>query len=105
MPSSGEMVYRVISSERLPQQVGPEEFHYSDRFQMAAMACPCGCGHRILLNVADQHSLEINEGRPTVKPSILVADAACLSHFWLTDGRMVAAEEWSAAKVKRVMAA
>jgi hypothetical protein len=102
---TAETVYRVIESERLPHQVGPQEFHYSNRFQMAAMACPCGCGHRILLNLADQHALEVRRGRPTVTPSILVADARCLSHFWLTDGRVIGAEKWSAAEVQDVMAA
>jgi hypothetical protein len=40
-----------------------------------------------------------------VRPSILAADATCLTHFWLTDGRVVAAEQWSAAEVQDVMTA
>jgi hypothetical protein len=56
-----------------------------------------------MLNLADQHSLEIDEGRPTVRPSILVADAPCLSHFWLTGGLVSNAESWSATAVQEVM--
>lgn len=98
-------LYRIIESERLPAIVGAQEFHYSRRFQMAALACPCGCGHRIMLNLLDQHSLKIEGGRPTVHPSILVADAPCLSHFWLRRGSVSYAQQWSQAEVDKVMAA
>ncbi|MGV3571408.1 MAG: DUF6527 family protein [Ramlibacter sp.] len=70
---------------------------------MAALACACGCGHRVMLNLLDQHALEIKGGMPTVCPSILVADAPCLSHFWIREGEVLWAEQWSRAKVDRVM--
>jgi hypothetical protein len=98
-------LYRVIESERLPPTVGAHEFHYSARFQMAALACACGCGHRVMLNLLDQHTVEFDNDLPTVCPSILVADAPCLSHFWITKGEVVWAEHWSKSTVDRVMAA
>jgi hypothetical protein len=98
-----ERVYRIIESEKLPAQVGPFEFHYSRRFEMAAVACPCGCGHRIMLNLLDQHELKVEGGHPTVIPSILVSDASCLSHFFITRGKVDWAEKWSKATVERVM--
>lgn len=99
--SSG--VYRIIESERLPPQVGPFEFHYSRRFEMAALACACGCGHRVMLNLLDQHHLAIDGGLPTVTPSILVADAPCLSHFFIRSGQVEWAQQWSKKTVDRVM--
>jgi hypothetical protein len=96
-------IYRVIESERLPSTVGPFEFHYSRRFDMAALACACGCGHRVMLNLLDQHHLDIEDGLPTVTPSILVSDAPCLSHFFIRRGRVQWAEHWSQKTVDRVM--
>lgn len=96
-------LYRIIESERLPAQVGPFEFHYSRRFEMAALACACGCGHRVMLNLLDQHQLTIEGGLPTVSPSILVSDAPCLSHFFLRRGRVEWAEKWSKKTVDSVM--
>ena len=96
-------VYRIVESERLPSQVGPFEFHYSRRFEMAALACACGCGHRVMLNLLDQHQLVIEEGLPTVTPSILVSDAPCLSHFFINRGRVEWAQQWSKKTVDRVM--
>jgi len=96
-------VYRIIESEKLPPQVGPFEFHYSRRFEMAALSCACGCGHRVMLNLLDQHHLVIEDGLPSITPSILVSDAPCLSHFFIRRGRVAWAEQWSKKKVDHVM--
>lgn len=96
-------VYRIIESERLPTSVGPFEFHYSRRFEMAALSCACGCGHRVMLNLLDQHHLDIEGGLPSVTPSILVSDAPCLSHFFIRRGRVEWAQQWSQQTVDRVM--
>ena len=99
---SGE-VYRIIEAKTLAPRVGPFEFHYSQRFEMAALSCPCGCGHRVLLNLLDQHRLVIEGGLPTVTPSILVSDAPCLSHFYVSRGRVQWAQQWSKQTVDQVM--
>ncbi|PWF49393.1 DUF6527 family protein [Massilia glaciei] len=96
-------VYRIIESERLPSQVGAFEFYYSRRFEMAAMACACGCGHRVMLNLLDQHQLIVEEGLPTITPSILVSDAPCLSHFFVRCGEVEWAQQWSKKMVDNVM--
>jgi hypothetical protein len=96
-------VYRIIESEMLPPQVGPFEFHYSRRFEMAALSCACGCGHRVMLNLLDQHQLVIEDGLPSVTPSILVSDAPCLSHFFIRRGQVEWAQRWSKKTVDRVM--
>ena len=99
---SGE-VYRIIEAETLSLRVGPFEFHYSQRFEMAALSCPCGCGHRVMLNLLDQHRLVIEGGLPTVTPSILVSDAPCLSHFYVSRGHVQWAQQWSKQTVDQVM--
>lgn len=96
-------LYRIIETERLPAQVGPFEFHYSRRFEMAAMSCACGCGHRVMLNLLDQHELVVEDGRPTISPSILVSDAPCLSHYFIRRGKVEWAQQWSKKTVDRVM--
>ncbi|WP_420798797.1 DUF6527 family protein [Geothrix edaphica] len=70
---------------------------------MAALACACGCGHRVMLNLLDQHHLSIEGGSPTVTPSILVSDAPCLSHFFIRRGQVEWAQQWSKKTVDRVM--
>ena len=96
-------VYHIIVSESLPSHIEPFEFHYSRRFEMAALACPCGCGHRVMLNLLDQHQLLIEEDLPTVVPSILVSDAPCVSHFFIRRGRVEWAQRWNEKTVDRIM--
>ena len=96
-------LYRIIESEKLPPHLGPFEFHYSRRFEMAALSCACGCGHRVMLNLLDQHQLVIEDGLPSVTPSILVSDAPCLSHFFIRRGQVEWAQHWSKKTVDRVM--
>ena len=96
-------VYRIFECERLPPKVEPFEFHYSRRFEMAALACACGCGHRVMLNLLDQHHLIIENGLPTITPSILVSDAPCLSHFFIWKGEVEWAQHWSKKSVDKVM--
>jgi len=98
-------VYHIVESETLPAEVGPFEFYYSPRFEMAALACACGCGHRVMLNLLDQHQLVIEDGLPTVDPSILVSDAPCLSHFFIRRGEVEWAQHWSKERVDKVMQA
>ncbi|WP_413184522.1 DUF6527 family protein [Paraburkholderia sacchari] len=70
---------------------------------MAALACACGCGHRVMLNLLDQHQLVIKGGLPTVTPSILVSDARCLSHFFIRRGQVEWAQQWSEKRGDMVM--
>jgi len=98
-----DRLYRIIESDRLPSEVRAYEFYYSRRFEMAALACACGCGHRVMLNLLDQHHLVIEGKFPTVTPSILVSDAPCLSHFFIRRGQVEWAQQWSKETVDRVM--
>jgi hypothetical protein len=38
--------------------------------------------------VPDGHRIDVNGNAPSITPSILVADAPCHSHFYITDGEV-----------------
>jgi hypothetical protein len=57
----------------------------------AAFECPCGHGHRIVLNLQPEHRprwrLSLIGQRPSLRPSVdSRLDLRC--HFWLTGGRV-----------------
>jgi hypothetical protein len=55
------------------------------------MACPCGHGHRIDLNLAHGDRARWNvEGhkRPWISPSVDVKNPGRRCHFWLRDGQI-----------------
>jgi len=79
-------VYEVV--ERIPKVLRPGIVYHNIEFELAALACACGCGHRISLLVPDGHRITVEGSVPSITPSILVADAPCHSHFYITDGEV-----------------
>ncbi|MET4260045.1 hypothetical protein ABIC09_005005 [Bradyrhizobium sp. S3.12.5] len=83
--------YRAV--ERLPKQLEQGVLYHSAEFEVAALSCACGCGHRVMLLVPDSHQVSQQNGFATVRPSISVCDAPCKSHYIITSGKV----QWLAA--------
>lgn len=83
--------YRAV--ERLPKQLERGVLYHSPEFEVAALSCACGCGHRVMLLVPDSHQVSQQNGFATVRPSISVCDAPCKSHYIITSGQV----QWLAA--------
>jgi hypothetical protein len=78
--------YRAV--ERLPKQLEQGVLYHSPEFDVAALSCACGCGHRVMLLVPDSHQVSQQNGFATVRPSISVCDAPCKSHYIITSGQV-----------------
>jgi Family of unknown function (DUF6527) len=78
--------YRTV--ERLPKQLEQGVLYHSPEFEVAALSCACGCGHRVMLLVPDSHQVSQQNGFATVWPSISVCDAPCKSHYVITLGQV-----------------
>lgn len=81
-------VYRAV--ERIPKPLINGVVYHSEEFEVGALLCACGCGHRVSLLVPDSHQVTSEGGMATVRPSIAVCDAPCKSHYYITAGRV----EW-----------
>src|SRR5258708_4785076 len=81
-------VYQAV--ERIPKQLNSGVVYHTEEFEIAALLCACGCGHRVMLLVPDGHQVSSEGGTATVRPSIAVCDAPCKSHYFITAGRV----EW-----------
>lgn len=81
-------VYQAV--ERIPKQLASGVVYHSEEFEVAAVLCACGWGHRVVLLVPDSHQVSSKGGMATIRPSIAVCDAPCKSHYIITDGRV----EW-----------
>ncbi|MBB2708164.1 MULTISPECIES: DUF6527 family protein [Rhizobium] len=80
--------YQVV--ERIPKPLMPGIVYHSEEFEVGALLCACGCGHRVSLLVPDSHRINEQGGMATVRPSIAVCDAPCNSHYFITAGEV----EW-----------
>jgi Family of unknown function (DUF6527) len=81
-------IYQAV--ERIPKQLDSGVLYYSEEFEVAALLCACGCGHRVMLLVPDSHQVSSKGGMAMVRPSISVCDAPCKSHYFITAGKV----EW-----------
>jgi hypothetical protein len=84
------MNFTYQAVERLPKQLDNGVVYHSKEFEVAALLCACGCGHRVMLLVPDSHQVSSERGFATVRPSIAVCDAPCKSHYFIRAGRI----EW-----------
>lgn len=79
-------VYQAV--DRIPKPLLSGVVYHSEEFQIGALLCACGCGHRISLLVPDSHQVTSEGGFATVRPSIAVCDAPCKSHYVISAGRV-----------------
>ena len=84
------MKFSYQAVERIPKQLSSNVVYHSEEFELGALLCACGCGHRVMLLVPDSHQVTSENGMATVRPSIAVCDAPCKSHYFITAGRV----EW-----------
>lgn len=82
------MTYVYEAVERIPKALSLGVVYHNVEFELAALLCACGCGHRVTLLIPDGHRISVDGNVPSVTPSILVADAPCHSHFYITDGEV-----------------
>jgi hypothetical protein len=84
------MKYAYQAVERIPRPLSEGVVYHSEEFEVGALLCACGCGHRVSLLVPDSHQIVSQGGWATVTPSISVCDADCRSHYFITAGEV----EW-----------
>ena len=84
------MIYAYQAVERIPKLLREGIVYHNEEFELAALLCACGCGHRVTLLVPDSHQVFSDGGLATITPSIAVCDAPCRSHYFIAAGRV----EW-----------
>ena len=97
------MKYRYMAVQDIPDKLDSGIVYHNKEFEIAALLCPCGCGHRISLLVPDSHQIYSEKGFVTIKPSISVCDATCKSHFFITTGNVRWFPSFSESEANQIM--
>lgn len=82
------MRYSYQAVDRIPKQLSPDVVYHSEEYEIGALLCACGCGHRVCLLVPDSHQITSSGGLATIHPSISVCDAPCRSHYFIRAGEV-----------------
>ena len=97
------MTFSYLAVDRIPKELQPGVVYHNSDFELGALLCACGCGHRVDLLVPDSHQIYSSNGLATVKPSIAVCNAPCRSHYIISAGQVEWLPAFSDAHAKAVM--
>ena len=80
----------------MPKELKPGILYVSEEFGTAAHLCPCGCGskNRTPLGPTEWTFTETQLG-PSLDPSIGNWQRACKSHYWILNGEIIWAPQWT----------
>lgn len=82
----------------------PEDgtLYISISFATAVHLCCCGCGNQVVTPLSPTDWKLIFDGEDvSLSPSIGNWNFACRSHYWIINGRIVKARQWSQAQIER----
>jgi len=84
----------------LPKELSHGILYVSKEYAVAGHLCACGCGAKVItpLGPAEWAYSEPNK-RPTLYPSIGNWQMPCRSHYFITDGQIQWAGQWSDAQI------
>lgn len=84
----------------MPTDLEPGILYVSKEFGTAQHLCACGCGSKVRTPLsAAEWQLEESRLGPTLRPSIGNWQRPCRSHYWIWEGQIEWAADWSEARV------
>jgi hypothetical protein len=92
--------FTVHHVKYMPKDLCQGILYVSKEYAVAGHLCACGCGAKVItpLGPAEWAYSEPNE-RPTLYPSIGNWQMPCRSHYFITDGQIQWAGQWSDAQI------
>lgn len=85
----------------MPKELEPGVLYVSEEFSAAAHLCACGCGAKIRTPLGPtEWSVEETPSGPSLSPSVGSWQQACKSHYWIYEGEIRWAEQWSEARIE-----
>lgn len=96
------MRYKLQKVEQMVKELEPGILYVSEKFYTAAHLCACGCGSKVRTPLGEtEWSFTDDPEGPTLYPSIGNWQIPCRSHYWIRNGRVEWASEWTEEEVVR----
>ncbi|WP_420538449.1 DUF6527 family protein [Marinobacter subterrani] len=85
----------------MPKVLQNGVLYVSQEFNTAAHLCACGCGEKVRTPLTPtEWQLSNTEKGPSLKPSIGNWQLRCKSHYWIANGNIIWAREWTRAEIE-----
>lgn len=80
----------------IPKQLQPETLYVSIEYCTASHLCVCGCGNKVVTPISPTDWQIAFDGESiSLYPSIGNWNFECKSHYWITNGKVKKARQWS----------
>jgi Family of unknown function (DUF6527) len=87
---------KLLRVRYVPKKLEPGFLYVAEEFGAAVHLCACGCGAKVStpLGPTEWSLKEIANG-PSLHPCIGNWQFPCKSHYWISGGEIIWAEEWT----------
>lgn len=93
--------FRLQKVEFMPKVLDSGILYVAEEYGSAAHLCACGCGEKVRTPLSPtEWRLTVQEGLPTLTPSIGNWQKPCRSHYWIQAGKVAWAGAWSKEQVE-----
>lgn len=95
------MKFELQQVEFMPKELEPNVLYVSETYGTAAHLCACGCGAKIRTPLGPtEWSVRSGRNGPTLRPSVGNWQLPCRSHYFITNGEIEWASQWSEARIQ-----
>lgn len=102
MNMKNKMIKHVFVSD-IPEMLEEGIIYISLKHNTALHKCAYGCGEEVVTPISPNDWKLTYDGRSvTLYPSIGNWNFKCRSHYWLREGKIIWAEDWSVERIARV---
>lgn len=80
----------------LPKELESGVLYVSREYSVVGHLCACGCGNKVIIPLSPAAwSFTERDGLPTLRPSIGNWQLPCRSHYFVSEGRVEWAGQWT----------
>jgi hypothetical protein len=91
---------RLARVQYIPKNLEPGILYVAEEFGAAVHLCACGCGLKVSTPLRPVGwTLEESAAGATLFPSIGNWQQPCKTHYWIREGTIIWAEDWTPAQV------
>lgn len=92
---------KLARVQYIPKSPAPGILYVSEEFEAAVHLCACGCGAKVSTPLGPtEWSLTETASGPSLYPSVGNWQFPCKSHYWISGGEVIWAEEWTPEKIE-----
>jgi len=90
------MKFELKRVRYMPKELASGVLYLSEEFGIAMHLCACGCGSKVSTPLGPtEWSVEETKSGPSLWPSVGNWQQVCQSHYWITRGKIIWAEQWT----------